>query len=331
MKVSIVMPVYQVSAYVERCLSSVMRQSFTDIECILVDDRTKDDSVEKCERLIQAYHGDMVFSILRHETNRGLSVARNTGTDAATGEYLFYLDSDDEITDDCIGKLVDAVQEHPDAEMVVGNTQVFNDGIPTRIWIREETPCLIQGNETIASFYHKRLIPNAAWNKLIKRTFIKEHGLYFKEGIIHEDILWMFYVMKYLTQVVLVKDVTSHYLLRSGSISTGSNDEVEGKNYLAVYDDMVHHLTPGREDKELKRYVNHFCRCYLSYKSLFPGYKKLYGLYLKKAFRHHSWYSSLALVPVGVMGLFGNPNRVFEPLNSIRGRLMRFLKGKDRH
>ena len=102
--VSVIIPVYQVSDYVERCLLSVMNQTYQNIECIIVDDCSTDDSVAKCDRLISTYKGPIKFQILHHERNRGLSAARNTGTDAATGEYIFYLDSDDEITDETFDK-----------------------------------------------------------------------------------------------------------------------------------------------------------------------------------------------------------------------------------
>ena len=95
--VTIIIPVYQVSAYVERCILSVMDQDYDAIECIIVDDATQDDSIEQCERLIERYNGPILFKILHHQYNRGLSAARNTGTDAASGDYLYYLDSDDEI------------------------------------------------------------------------------------------------------------------------------------------------------------------------------------------------------------------------------------------
>ena len=119
--VSIIIPVYQVSAYVERCLSSVMAQSYSQLECIIVNDATQDDSIAKCERLISDYSGPISFHIIHHECNQGLSAARNTGTKAATGDYIYYIDSDDDMTPDCIEKLVNAAQMHPDAEMVVGN------------------------------------------------------------------------------------------------------------------------------------------------------------------------------------------------------------------
>ena len=111
--ISIIIPVYQVSDYVERCIRSVMSQTFTDIECIIVDDATVDDSMVKCQKLIDEYDGRIQFRLLHHEKNRGLSAARNTGTKAATGEYVFYLDSDDEITSDCIEKMMLLAEKHP--------------------------------------------------------------------------------------------------------------------------------------------------------------------------------------------------------------------------
>lgn len=107
--VSVVIPVYQVSDYIERCIRSVMEQSYADIECIIVDDATIDDSIAKCERLIKMYNGPIEFRILHHKYNCGISAARNTGTDAATRDYMFYLDSDDVITQDCIEKLISPI------------------------------------------------------------------------------------------------------------------------------------------------------------------------------------------------------------------------------
>ena len=79
-----------------------MNQTYKNIECVILNDATNDDSIEKCERLIKNYHGQIRFRTVFHDMNRGLSAARNAGTDVAMGDYLFYLDSDDEITPDCI-------------------------------------------------------------------------------------------------------------------------------------------------------------------------------------------------------------------------------------
>lgn len=99
MKLSIVIPVFNVAPYIADCLRSVMRQTYTgSMECLIVDDCGTDDSIAIAKQMIADYKGPIRFQILHHEWNRGLSAARNTGTEAATGEYLYYLDSDDEIT-----------------------------------------------------------------------------------------------------------------------------------------------------------------------------------------------------------------------------------------
>lgn len=83
MKVSIIIPTYNVENYIEDCLRSVMSQTFTDYECIVVDDFCKDNSIKVAEKVIADYHGEAIFKIIRHESNRGASAARNTGIKAA--------------------------------------------------------------------------------------------------------------------------------------------------------------------------------------------------------------------------------------------------------
>lgn len=121
--VTVVIPVYNVAPYVERCLLSVMQQTFPAAECIIVDDCSTDDSIAICNRLIRDYNGTTRFSILQHERNRGLSAVRNTGTKAATGEYIYYLDSDDEITSDCLKRLIEPLRSNNSLDMVMGEYQ----------------------------------------------------------------------------------------------------------------------------------------------------------------------------------------------------------------
>ena len=92
MKITIVIPVYNVAPYIEECLRSVMNQSWQGtIECILVDDCGADNSMKIINQILQSYQGDLEFKIIHHEQNRGLSAARNSGIDAATGDYVYFL------------------------------------------------------------------------------------------------------------------------------------------------------------------------------------------------------------------------------------------------
>ncbi len=295
--VSIIIPVYQVSEYIERCLLSVVKQDYPHIECIIVDDATKDDSIGKCERLITKYndtlnhndnHNDnekrrISFKIIRHEVNRGLSAARNTGICEATGDFLFFLDGDDEITSDCISKLVAIGKNTPDAEMIIGNFKCIPRNEHHVIEIDGSLPEIMDSNETIATYYFSRRIPVTAWNKLVKRSFVIVNGLFFKEGVVYEDIHWSFFVVKHLTKIRVLKDVTYLYYIRSGSIISDTADATVGKSYYEIYNEILHKLTKGRERQELACYTESFCYRYLRHKATIHEYKDLYAEYRQRS------------------------------------------------
>ena len=113
MKVSIIIPVYNVASYIEECIQSVLDQTYPDLEVVLVDDCGTDHSMELAENLIRKSNRSSIFRIEKHDRNRGLSAARNTGIKTATGEYLYFVDSDDKISQDCIEKLVQFVRSYP--------------------------------------------------------------------------------------------------------------------------------------------------------------------------------------------------------------------------
>ena len=250
-KVSIVVPVYNVSRYIERCVQSIINQSYSNFECILVDDRTPDDSTHKAEKLILLSPISTKFEIVHHNVNKGLSVARNTGTIKATGDYVFYLDSDDEIPSNCIYDLVVLANKYTGVEMIQGNTMTlptpqpkydwrnilyknYPEFVSCNTWIRKKFSYLNVGNN----------IPMNAWNKMIKRSFIVDNKLLFKEGIIHEDELWMFQLTRKLKSMSFLNRYTYLHYINQGSImQTNSNyrslqswgiilDEILGDTYL---------------------------------------------------------------------------------------------------
>ena len=331
--VSVIIPVYQVSDYIERCIRSVMSQTTTDIECIIVDDATEDDSIVKCERLIKEYNdnvnldhnldhnldgkGRIRFKILHHEMNRGLSAARNTGTKAATGEYVFYLDSDDEMTPDCMEKMMLMAEKYPEAEMVIGGHQTIENG-NVKSFLKSELPDYVASNEKIVSLYYNQSISSFAWNRLMKRSFIEEHQLYFIEGIIYEDDIWMFNVIKHLSLLAVINEVTYHYCKRPGSITTSHYELRKGESFIIIYSEILNNLTSGRENKDLERYVAGFCKCYLDYKSSIPEYHHLHRVYRECSKLYDCWSVYLILVTIRIIGYFGNPSGILECLNALR-------------
>lgn len=320
-KVSIIIPVYNVSAYIERCIKSVINQTYYDIECIIVDDATPDDSITKCEQMIAAYDGPIRFSILHHQQNRGLSAARNTGTEVATGEYLYYLDSDDEITLDCIEKLLKPMMEDNSIEIVQGNHIEERDG-KEMIYYKGKSPILILNNGEIYKHYFKyHHIITTAWNKLMKRSFIIRFQLYFKEGILFEDRHWMFYVQKHLKKAYICKDITYYYHIRPHSITRGKEKTI-GKSYHIIYQDILNHLTRGHEKTELSGYAYGFCKPYCIYVNEVPALKDTYNLYRQLAKRFKCWCVYILLTLVGVVRRLGNPMILLKLLHTIRWRLM---------
>lgn len=303
MKVSIIIPVYEVSAYIERCLQSVLNQTYTDIECVIVDDATPDDSIVKCERMISAYQGPIRFCILHHERNRGLSAARNTGAAAATGEFLYYLDSDDEITPDCIEKLMGCVAAHPDVEMVQGVVyRHFLRGKENKYPKSIETSYVGTNDLVRDCFYKTEQIDIVVWNKLLRRSFIEENGLFCREGLLHEDVLWSFYLLKHLSCVAFCPDVTYHFWQRPHSITTGNGVQLRMKSLAKIYREVLESLTPGHEREEYNFYAIRISREYVRYGGIVPEYRQVFKLYIKECSRLGDGSLYLRLILCSILG-----------------------------
>lgn len=298
MLISIIIPVYNVSSYIERCLQSVMRQTYGEIECIIVDDASPDDSIEKCERLIEAYNGPIRFSILHHEHNRGLSAARNTGTEAATGDFIQYLDSDDALTDDCIETLVVPVLRDASIEMVVGNYERLSDGypLPATMMSRTDLPeAEFCGKEAVRSyFFEGKGFYVSAWNKLVKRSFLQEHQLRFMEGVLYEDNPWTHQVLKYLSHLYIVQAVTYLHYRRPGSIMTGTGYEESGYYHGIVYEAIASQFTEGEECREARFFLKKFCSCLIHGPST-PAFDHAVAMFQEALAKGHCWKERLLL------------------------------------
>lgn len=264
--VSLIIPVYNVSPYIDRCLKSVINQTYNRFECILVDDASPDDSVAICERIISEYEGPIQFRVLHHPLNRGLSAARNTGIEAATGDYILFIDSDDVISNDCVERLMVPVLRDPSIEMVIGEQIRFSEkGFINRgeiAWRQEED---LVTNESIRNLYYDRFfyLPPAAWNRLTSRSFINRYHLRFKEGQLWEDTLWTFFELKHLSHVYLIPDVTYYYYYRPDSMSSGTNNEERNIQWCNLCESITENFTPGDESREAVRYVGSFCSKYV--------------------------------------------------------------------
>lgn len=225
MYITIIIPVYNVKNYIIDCISSVMTQDYKGfIECLLIDDCGTDNSIFLAEEYIsQNSNTNISFKILHHKTNRGLSSARNTGIDAATGEYVYFLDSDDTIAPDAIRLMVEPLQKK-NYDFVVANYQITGSKDSAPVLGLKEGEYI--GNEKIVNSYHTQWFA-MAWNKLVSLDLIKKHDLYFKEGLIREDELWSFKLACVATSMYVIPHSTYNYLLQREDSIMGSTKQVK--------------------------------------------------------------------------------------------------------
>lgn len=246
MNVSIVIPVYHVSAYIERCVESVMVQTYSNLECILVNDCSPDNSVFLIEQKIAGYTGNITFKILHHKQNKGLSGARNTGIKASTGDYLYFLDSDDELCENCMELLVAIADKYPGVDIVQGSSERYPAQTDSRNYlIHSEVPAYTTNQPWLKkSMLDSELYPLTAWNKLIKKEFLTSNRLYYQEGIVHEDEHWNFFAAKVVRSMAFCKKPTYKHYIRENSIMTSKNHQKSILSWFYIINDWMNSLDP---------------------------------------------------------------------------------------
>lgn len=254
MKVSIIIPVYNVAPYVEECIRSVMNQTMTEgVECIIVDDCGQDNSMEIVERLVAEYKGNIEFHILHHDHNRGLSAARNTGIDAARGEYLYFLDSDDWIVPECIELMLCCVKNHPESQIVFAGAEVINGEHEWLDYTKKKLPVCSKDRDWLQNSMLKRYVFGmTAWNKLVLRNLILKNRLYFVEGVIHEDEIWNFQLSSFVEKASFLNCNTYVYRLRERSITSSTSEDIRWKRLMFVWNKMTDRVSGYRRDYQIK-------------------------------------------------------------------------------
>ena len=209
-KVSVVVPIYNVEKYLNRCLDSLVNQSLQDIQIILVNDGSTDES-GKIAKKYQKENPEKVIYL--EKENGGLSDARNYGMNYADGEYIAFLDSDDYIEKDAYEKMYNkALEENSD--------YVECDFI----W---EYPDKIVKDIRLAYSNKKEMLQNVrvvAWNKLIRLNILKEYDIKFPKGLRYEDIEFTYKLIPYLDNCSYVNEAFIHYTQRVNSIVNVQNE-----------------------------------------------------------------------------------------------------------
>lgn len=233
MLLSVIIPVYNVKDYLEKCVESVIDPSFSDYEIILVDDGSTDGvSGELCDKIAEKYH-----SLIRviHQENRGLGGARNTGIREAKGEYLFFPDSDDTVMPGTISILANKIKE-TGADVVAYNIMT-DDGNGNRSpvtsnYIESEVPFkLSEKPEYLLS------LPNA-WGRVWRKSLFTDNGIEYPGKVWYEDIRTSTKLFAKAESIVTIPDRLYVYLQRQGSIMRSSNLE-RNREIIDAFEDII--------------------------------------------------------------------------------------------
>ena len=181
-KISVIIPVYNVKSYLNRCIESVLTQTYQNLEVIIVDDGSFDGSSEICDAFAQR---DSRVKVL-HQVNQGLSAARNAGIEISSGEWVAFLDSDDYVEPSIYEDLLNLAMRH-NVDLCSCNSRAFNEDMSiayTNIDTAQET--IYSYREVVFDLVHQSKIRFEVWNKLWKRSLIGE--VRFKVGQVCEDV-----------------------------------------------------------------------------------------------------------------------------------------------
>lgn len=254
--VSIVVPVYNVELYLRECVDSVLKQTYTDIEVILVDDGSADCSPEICDRYVNL---DSRVRVI-HQKNGGLSVARNRGLEASRGEYVYFLDSDDCIAEDAIRQLYEKAKAQ-DLDAVLFDGVIMNetgqcDGA-NRSLIRKAVYGGVYSGRTLFA----ELMKNSDYRSLVQLIFIRKAclgtiGLTFYENILHEDELFTFLLLMECRRCGHLPGALFYYrCMRKGSIMTTPQTQKNVVGFLCVLEEAAKYYAGNRFEKEVEAVV----------------------------------------------------------------------------
>lgn len=257
LKFSIIVPIYKVEKYINKCVESLIKQTYSNIEIILVDDGSPD----KCPEICDAYANlDNRIRVI-HKKNGGLSDARNYGIEAANGDYILFVDSDDYVELDTCERLYKFALKRVD--IIIGDT-VVEGGI--RDYSHITCSEILLGIEYLVEANKQGKAPMAAWLNVYNREFLIENELRFKKGILHEDEEFTPRAFLKAKSIVLSNVYFYHYIIRGDSITTQKDKRKNANDLFSTCCDLEK-MYNSLDNKELKKYMLDSLAC--KYLSLF--------------------------------------------------------------
>jgi len=284
MLISLVFPIYNVEKYLDRCMTSVLNQSYTNIEFILVNDGSTDSSGILCDEYAKT---DVRIRVI-HQKNKGVSEARNSGLKVAQGSYIGFIDPDDKIDSDMVQDFVKIAQEHK-PDVICSNIMQYANGNVTFSMLRNNLPyekVLLSSDikeHLLQPYYggYMGIIPSAC-TKMYNRVFLNENGLLFDESLRRAVDYWFnFYVFQRAKSVYVLDKSHYHYYLNAGSIMRSLRDKqfemfLKSRNRLLKENESLNcKVNWNKLNTDFFNNVNEFILLYIRNKTIAESYKKV--------------------------------------------------------
>lgn len=218
-KFSIIVPVYNVEEYLEQCLNSILHQTYQNFEIILIDDGSTDNSPGICE-IFKSQFEDKIMMI--HQANKGLSGARNTGLNHATGDYILFIDSDDYIKPTMLEEIESKTKLNPDMIAFQHAVDGKDDEKKHHLDITENTE--LTGQDFLLQCINQNGMFMMVWKYAYKHSFVERNYFRFHEGIIHEDEEWTVKALCKAHTLIFINQAFYIYRKREGSIMKTKNE-----------------------------------------------------------------------------------------------------------
>ena len=245
--ISIIIPVYKVEKYLENCIESVLKQTYTNLQIILVDDGSPDNCGKICDEYAKK---DPRIEVI-HKVNGGLSDARNVGIAKAKGKYIGFVDSDDYIKEDMYEILINLIKEY-DADVSICNLYDVIDG---KEYIKNNENGIQEYSrlEILKEVLLDKNIQSYAWNKLYKKELFDE--IKYPIGKKYEDIGTTFYVFEKCNKIVVTSEPEYYYLKRSDSLVNNVTEST-----VLDYTDIIiqRYLYTQKNIEKLRKYNNYY-------------------------------------------------------------------------
>lgn len=269
--ISVIVPIYNVEKYLERCIQSIRNQSYSNLEIILVDDGSTDSSGVLADKFQKR---DERIKVI-HKNNGGLSDARNVGMKAANGEYLCFIDSDDYIHKDMILTLYTYIRRYFCEVSVCEGVDIYDDClVEEKLFEIDSVKCDVFNNIDAMKFWYTSSYgnPTVAWNKLYSRSIFD--GICFEKGRLHEDEIIMHEVFAKCSHVVYVWKALYFYVNRSNSI-TQTKYNIKRLDVLYAMENRLKCFKKIGDEELLNMHIGHYCdilmACYINVKYNISG------------------------------------------------------------